>query len=315
MRLHPSSRPKMSSQLPGSRPDEQQAALTSTPKSRRGGPRRHPLSCAPCRKHKLRCDRQIPCSTCRRFRRDDECRRNPAASGRLLVTENAPLEPAELSLRSETSIGSGCRQRHPRAAGGSHESTTRQSTLSQRLEDLVNFHSVAECDDTLSQLLAEASRLSPDQTLWIRGLDAREQVQVSRHQLMAILPTRAQSDLLVNFYLDHINWIFQTLHVPSFRREYARFWDVSREDMDFIWVALLFAVISLSSLYVPLDIMPFVGIPRQSIRLLGHVWHQAFQHALRAGESEAKPTLLQLQAFSITQLYWYATNQIETLNS
>jgi hypothetical protein len=39
------------------------------------------------------------------------------------------------------------------------------------------------------------------------------------------------------------------------------------------------------------------------------------RRALRAGDFEARPCLTQLQTFSVTQLYWYATNDIETLNS
>ncbi|KAH6610107.1 transcription factor [Trichoderma cornu-damae] len=48
---------------------------------------------------------------------------------------------------------------------------------------------------------------------------------------------------------------------------------------------------------------------------LAHVWHRASHQALMAGDFESRPCIVQLQTFSITQFYWYATNEIDALNS
>ncbi|OBU01479.1 hypothetical protein VE01_00380 [Pseudogymnoascus verrucosus] len=40
------------------------------------------LSCLPCREHKLKCDRQVPCKSCVRSNRVDHCRKHPAPIGR-----------------------------------------------------------------------------------------------------------------------------------------------------------------------------------------------------------------------------------------
>ena len=119
----------------------------------------------------------------------------------------------------------------------------------------------------------------------------------------------------LNYFLEHINWIFQVVHEPSFRREYAQFWEQTMGQTNLIWTSLLFTILSVSALHVPLEAVDVVGFPRHAIRNLAHVWHMASLHALRAGDYEAKPCLVQLQTFSTTQLYWYATNQIEILNS
>ena len=60
---------------------QEQSELPQTPETRprrRGGSKRQPLSCLPCRRHKLRCDRHLPCGTCVRYCREIECRLNPA---------------------------------------------------------------------------------------------------------------------------------------------------------------------------------------------------------------------------------------------
>lgn len=185
----------------------------------------------------------------------------------------------------------------------------------ESLAKLLGLSSIMDGPSTsLPQILAEANRVEQISSWW-DFLDPQNRKRLWRQQLSAVLPSRSQCDLLVNYYLEHINWIFQTIHVPSFRREYARFWDSDVHQVDLIWLSLLLTIISVSALYVPLETVEVVGCPRDSIRHLAHVWHLASQHALRAGDYEAWPCLTQLQTFSVTQLYWYATNNIETLNS
>jgi len=133
--------------------------------------------------------------------------------------------------------------------------------------------------------------------------------------LVKLLPTRTQSDILFSYFVEHINWIFQTVHIPSFRKDYARLWDARMEDVDLTCLSLLFTIISLSALYIPIHAVEFVGLDGDTVRQLAHLWHHASLQALQAGNYEAKPTLTQLQTFSVTQLYWYATNNIEILNS
>lgn len=133
--------------------------------------------------------------------------------------------------------------------------------------------------------------------------------------LVKLVPTRTQSDILLSYFIEHINWLFQTVHIPTFRREYALFWDGKIEEVNLIWMSLLFTIISLSALYIPVDAVELVGLEKDKIRKYAHIWHHASLQALQAGDYESKPTLTQLQTFSITQLYWYATNNIEILNS
>lgn len=313
--------------------------------TRRVGGKRQPLSCLACRKHKLRCDRRVPCGTCVRYRREAQCRQNPAPQ-RSVTRRSRPSarpQPAEISpassapkggsLNPGTEGGTGDEEDGPddprfvtphglRASIGlphvqqDYQQLPSSCSVSDGLSLLAIFDMERTSWSSLPQLLARAERKDkPSSSSWRAMIDTQFRRRASQQQLSSVLPSRPQCDLLLNFYLEHINWIFQTVHVPSFRREYARFWDVGMDKADFIWTSLLFTVISVSALYIPLEAVDVVGFPRASIRNLAHIWHLASSHALRAGDYEGKPCLVQLQTFSITMLYWYATNQIEVMNS
>ena len=154
-----------------------------------------------------------------------------------------------------------------------------------------------------------------DESILLDIINLSEQKFRWKTLLVKLLPTRTQSDILLSYFIENVNWLFQTVHIPTFRKEYAGFWDGRIEDVDLVWMSLLFTIISLSALYIPVDAVELAGLQRDSVRRYAHLWHHAALQALQAGEYESKPCLKQLQTFSITQLYWYATNNIEILNS
>lgn len=196
-----------------------------------------------------------------------------------------------------------------------HQRLASPCSVTDGLSVLAAFDMERTTWPSLPRLLAQAARGEQTTPAWRAMIDSQFRRRLSQRQLSSVLPSRPQCDLLLNFFLEHVNWIFQTVHEPSFRREYARFWEDGLEQTDLIWSSLLFTMISVSALYVPVEAMDVVGLPREATRNLAHIWHLASLHALRAGEFESRPCLTQLQTFSITQLYWYATNQVETLNS
>ncbi|KAB5525530.1 hypothetical protein GE09DRAFT_976471 [Coniochaeta sp. 2T2.1] len=285
----------------------------ATPKPpRRGGGKRQPLSCLSCRQQKLRCDRRVPCSTCVRYGREARCRQNPAPVRKARVSSlGEQTMPAALDGFEGRVLDEPC-------APGPHRRTALAAT--QGFASLAMLLGLSGDEGgpptSLPQILAEANREEPLSSWW-SFLDPDHRKRLWRQRLIAVLPSQPQCDLLANYYLDHINWILQTIHVPSFRQEYARFWDVNANggQADLVWLSLVLTVISVSALYIPLEAVEMVGFPRDSIRHLASMWHLASQQALRAGDYEAKPCLTQLQTFSVTQLYWYATNNIETMNS
>ena len=330
-----------------------------SPAQRRGGGKRKPLSCLACRNHKLRCDRRVPCGTCVRHHREDQCRQNPApappparrrSNKRISLSSGIPSSSSRKSSSLVVSAPDDVTDRHEQETPGSNPSSgvggssaihtagvdsfrrddrtehvqiPAPSSVSDGLSLLATFDMQQPSPwPSLPQLLAEAAREDPSSSAWSAMIDPQSRRKLAQQQLSSVIPSRPQCDLLLNFFLEHVNWLFQTVHEPSFRREYARFWDdnddagtTSWTAADFVWLSLLLTMLSVGAMYVPLEAVDVVGIPRRGIRNLAHVWHVASLHALRGGEYESRPCLVQLQTFAITQLYWYATNQIEVLNS
>lgn len=146
------------------------------------------------------------------------------------------------------------------------------------------------------------------------ALPRHEQKAFWKRQLCNLLPSRSQCDMFVLYYTENINWIFQTVHVPSFRKEYAAFWDSDVNDINLIWLSLLLTAMSVSALYLPPSAGEMVGFPAHELRDAAHIWHSASRQALHAGGYEHKPCLTQLQTFGVTQFYWYAMNKTEALS-
>ncbi|TFB04802.1 hypothetical protein CCMA1212_003118 [Trichoderma ghanense] len=307
------------------------------PSGQRGG--RKPLSCLACRRHKLKCDRKIPCGTCIRYRRETLCRQNPAPPkrGRNATTSlrnhkadvrdintdvafDSEVADAESELLAEPdALGRGHADRgavrlrsgfeNVPGGDGPHDTAFFLRALG------VDAKTTSIPVSSLSQLLAEIQSAGQSSGLW-HMMEESSRRRYWETQLRSALPSRFMCDLLLNYYLEHINWIFQITHVPSFRHKYEEFWDeAENREMDFIFAALVFTIISVSALYVPKGAVEIFGCPRESIRDLAHVWHRASHQALLAGDYEARPCVVQLQTFSITQFYWYATSGIDVLNS
>lgn len=308
---------------------------------------RRTLSCLPCRQHKLRCDRHVPCNTCSRYRREDQCRQHPAPSAVLEARTPRPrgsrfLVAAQTSASQSSKDTNQALQARPfqeltaaRAADSSADSNIARTRHVEQLRKQcstgrVQMFRFAEHWRQVSQSASQkvCSLESVPSTLYTQVFS--ECVPSSLNQvhsdpidtnlfwkthLAAVLPSQNQCDLLICYYLENSNWLYQAIHVPSFRHQYADFWASNVGDIDLIWLSLLFTLISISALHIPFELVEAIGFEQSTIRGLAHRWHSASRQALYAGEFESKPSLMQLQTFIATQLYWLSTKNIEAMNS
>ena len=347
------------------------------------------LSCLPCREHKLKCDRQVPCQSCVRSNRVDHCRKHPApirrnGAGRLTARRAAAMHPSSSAQspqsrdqnrnqgqiqsqnqdqdidprisRNQTlpSPTSSYQENSLDAARSSVSSSHGQQAVDSRYQNtflpgttlnhtsrypvkrvstvhmtnvygLLNgrnppphFRSSTRASIPVLTPFSSAHPTSLPGVLdsTSRGIsDEDDHELIWKRHLCSFLPTQSQCDLLTCYYYENINWIFQSIHIPSFRKDYAQFWNSDVDSVDLIWMSLLYTILSISGLYIPLETAKVVGFESSKVRSLAHKWHSASRQALHAGGFEARPCITQLQTFSITQLYWYATNNIEILNS
>lgn len=138
-----------------------------------------------------------------------------------------------------------------------------------------------------------------------------------RFVLLRALPSREHCKVYVSYYFEHVDYIYHPLHNMSFLEELDAFWTKDSNSVDIIWVSILFMIISLSSLHLPKEIAKRLEVNDSifSLSQSSALWFRASRQALQAGGYDEKPTFQQLQTFSLAQLYLYATNQTELLNS
>ena len=89
-----------------------------------------------------------------------------------------------------------------------------------QFEDLAKF--VREILSSLPSLQNVKHSLAP-----IRAKEKnadKQQYDTSAEALAGLVPDRAQADMLVHTYLDTVESLYRILHVPSFLKQYERFW-------------------------------------------------------------------------------------------
>ncbi|KAJ4306749.1 hypothetical protein N0V88_000116 [Collariella sp. IMI 366227] len=65
-------------------------------------------------------------------------------------------------------------------------------------------------------------------------------------ELESLLPSKEGTDSLVNIYLDQFEQVHRIVHIPSFRRDYARFW-LPSETRNAAFTALVLSILAISS--------------------------------------------------------------------
>src|SRR2546423_269789 len=85
-------------------------------------------------------------------------------------------------------------------------------------------------------------------------------------EVISVLPSKEQADILIAKYFDAIDSIFPLLHEGNFYAHYEEFWRLSPADkaqVDTEFVALLFVMLALGSQLLRLNIDPAAAHPNQ----------------------------------------------------
>ncbi|KAF7558024.1 hypothetical protein G7046_g5920 [Stylonectria norvegica] len=306
---------------------------------------RRALSCLPCRLHKLRCDRAVPCQSCCRYQREDRCRLNPspeaaaAASTRghslssvlprmeskalplppKAASTRADLPPTPLSVVAAESVnGSGLSpytsQDVAMANTIGEDYGNNDDFQSHKHQPWLSSRQDISVSTFLDDMTVEAATISRSYNMFEKTL-LDESATYWKRYLVSILPAQTQCDMFVSYFFENINWIYQAIHTPSFRSQYAAFWTTNVADVDLIWLSLFYMVLCLGALFIPSQMAEACGFEASDLPALHKRWYSASRKALDAGGYDSKPTLTQIQVFLISQLYWYSTKSVEVLNS
>lgn len=305
-------------------------------------------SCLPCRLHKLRCSRGLPCQNCCRYRREEQCRQNPppqiilrsrahqirpVSSGQLKqpqpgtesssssVTNGAPQPDLPPTPSSDVVIAKGSTHIY-----GEYPPEVSQSAESPDLlhlrETQVPRYEAAGAGERMPPLPRwPEAKMTASAMVFSRPVNLAEvclfdePASYWRRYLVSLLPSQAQCDMLVSYFFENINWMYQSIHAPSFRSELTAFWDTDVDDVDLIWLALLYIIICLGAFFAPSSVAEAVGFEETDLPKLHRRWYAASRQALQAGGHDVKPAFLAVQVFIVSQTYWYCTKNVEALNS
>ena len=79
-------------------------------------------------------------------------------------------------------------------------------------------------------------------------------------ELEAMLPSRETADALVSVYLDQFEQVHRIVHIPTFKREYAQFWEPGSGQRYAAFTALVLAMMAVASCVHTHPNMKFIGM-------------------------------------------------------
>lgn len=79
-----------------------------------------------------------------------------------------------------------------------------------------------------------------------RKAELQAKYLLADHELESLLPSRMETDILVSVYLDQFEQLHRIIHIPSFRREYEKFWSPT-EIRPAAMTALVLSMMAVSS--------------------------------------------------------------------
>lgn len=79
-------------------------------------------------------------------------------------------------------------------------------------------------------------------------------------ELEALLPSKEEADALITVYLDQFEQIHRIVHVPTFRKEYAEFWNPGTNQRYSAFTALVLSMMAVASCVHTHEALKFIGM-------------------------------------------------------
>lgn len=247
-------------------------------------------SCTECRRRKLKCDRQLPCSSCHRRHEGTSCiytkdvgrsqsghRQQSHAEARL---EHLEQLVQELSRSQEIFANN---SRLPHIAGGvegdrnriaydsPHHGATHWSTM---LEDIEELRTAIKEHDGLDGADVDVDDGGDNANSLLFGAIK----PLSTHQILSsFLPLRQKADQLVNSYFGMKTVAAPFLHITQFSRLYRLFWD-NPSAASPLWTSVLFSILHMATKTVSMAVES-----DSDEAIIANQFHTAAAHCLAIG--------------------------------
>ncbi|CDK26231.1 unnamed protein product [Kuraishia capsulata CBS 1993] len=237
-------------------------------------------SCRRCRIHKMKCDRNLPCSACTRANTGDECRKNPPGrfiSDRRLSAMSCTDSPSFKAQNIDWSL-----------------LQTDQDFADQTMVDALSnnsFHSLyySEKNDTCG-------------AVWTL-------------HLVRLLPSKYQCDTLINEFFDSYQYLYNAVHEPSFYTQYHQLWTTPTSEVDLLDIGLVFAMLCTTSHEASVGLSERLDVEPTYLRDMSKIWFNCCLQAMYAYDIDKNPSMKQITIFLVLQSYLFATKNVQLLNS
>lgn len=211
---------------------------------------RQTVSCTPCQKRKLRCDRRRPCGACEKRGHQAACHFTPSGNDgenggnrQEVLSRLTKLEEMVRGLADSSRQNDSVRTRNE-AADGINASRQVSNT-----DDATVYYGptswaalVESIHDIQSVLEAEAPPPIQDPDIVFGDL-----APVSIVDIINCLPLRRDSDRFISAFFSSKFVAIPFLHTHHFRRRYDVFWE-SPSSTNILWVSILFSVLSIGAM-------------------------------------------------------------------
>ncbi|KAI1756534.1 hypothetical protein F4782DRAFT_537648 [Xylaria castorea] len=239
------------------------------PNRRRDKPQ---LSCNLCRRRKLRCDRQHPCSTCKKRGLDPSCTyvtdsvtSTPPAGVQdrlrhlenLVVSYMSQNEGAGLSPSTQSSPNV---QEPDASLAPPDVGSLKSNSTETQYQDQTHYKSILnaitelkedfrESDDPKpDRIAAESSSVNPIDAPLLYGCK-----HCSKEEILAAVPSKEFADCLVSECFEMLELSSCAINKRGFLEQYASFWE-EPQDVPVMWLGLLFSILSIAVNFREFDI-------------------------------------------------------------
>ncbi|KAI3328855.1 hypothetical protein HD806DRAFT_480898 [Xylariaceae sp. AK1471] len=232
------------------------------PNRRRDKPQ---LSCNLCRRRKLRCDRQHPCSTCKKRGLGSSCTYaasetsstpSPGVQDRLRHLEN--LVVSYMNQNEGVNISSPV-QSSPNQQGLDTSSTLsdvgslKSSSTETQYQDQTHWNSILDAITELKEDFGESddskyarvtTELLPSSSLDSPLLYGCK--RCNQEEILAAVPPKDFADCLVSECFELLELSSFAIHKQEFLKQYASFWE-NPTGAPIMWLGLLFSLLSIAA--------------------------------------------------------------------
>ncbi|KAJ5286918.1 hypothetical protein N7478_002604 [Penicillium angulare] len=272
------------------------------------------LVCTQCRKAKLRCDRQQPCTSCVRRGEAVVCLyQQPRQNYKQLLTAQDRLSHLESLVRDmmrptdkPSATGTSTNDQSPANLMGLPYSDPAQNMSAANYVGSTHWSAILDDIQELKATLdgeGESSGIdasAPDLVLGPQKetvLFGSSESYLTKHIILHFLPPREEVDRLLAVFFRGESFIIPFIHMFQFQRQYNSFWGNPTET-NVLWISVLFSICCLASL-----IQGATGLPPCSS---DEVTARTAQFHIAAGKCLVTGEYHRPQPFAVEALAIYA---------